>query len=327
MQLARFRFLIHCLHANTTVRSLAIARKIQSMKTKPKISPVFKFILGAFLTCSLHGQDLKAVSWNIEWFPGGRPNANQKEQTAQIKGVSKILAELDPDIFLAQEITDEKAFKKVLAVVPGLKLHAISKFPRRSEGKSPSQQCAIASKLKANSAWFETFKPSENLPNLSRGFAFAALEHPDGGLMMFYSVHLKSNHGSDTPEGEKNVADTRAEAVKQIIAHKKEMEKKFKDEKILGWVVAGDFNTNHDKQFPMCTAVKDMVAAGFHNTWDETPRKERLTWRNRPWDKRFKPTTFDYILTSGFKETQAKMIPGIPVETSDHAAVKIILTK
>ncbi|MBG7608421.1 MAG: endonuclease/exonuclease/phosphatase family protein [Verrucomicrobia bacterium] len=294
----------------------------------PSIRPFLSLALGAVLSSALYAEPLKAVAWNIEWFPGGRPNASKGEKYKQIKGVKGILGTMDPDIFLAQEVQDEKVFGKLVASVPGLKVDVFSAFPDRNKPARPGpQQCAIASKLKANSAWFETFKPAENLPSLSRGFAFAALQHPDGGLIMIYSVHLKSNHGSDTPKGEKNVADTRKESARQIIAHKAEMEKKFAGEKIVGWVVGGDFNTNHDGQFPMCTAVADLVKAGFHNSWDTTPKEERLSWRNHPKYTRFKPTTFDYLMTTGFKETQAKMIPDVSIEISDHAPIEILLEK
>jgi len=287
--------------------------------------PFLSFAIGLLLSSVLHAEPIKAVAWNIEWYPGGRPNASKGEQHKQYKGVSEQLVKMNPDIFLAQELTDAKAFEKLASSIPGMKVDVFSNF-LESYGKTPGpQQCAIASKLKAHSAWYESFKPTENLPNLRRGFAFAALEHPDGGLIMLYSVHLKSNRGSDTPEGEKDVANTRAESAKQLIAHKAEMEKKFAGEKIMGWMIAGDFNTNHDGQFPMCTAVADLVKAGFHNSWDSTPKEERLTWRNSPNDTRFKPTTFDYMMTAGFKETQAKMYPGVSIDVSDHAPVGILL--
>jgi endonuclease/exonuclease/phosphatase family metal-dependent hydrolase len=143
---------------------------------------------------------------------------------------------------------------------------------------------------------------------------------------MCYSVHLKSNHGSDTPEGEKNVAITRAEAARQLISHKAEMEKQFAGRKISGWIIAGDMNTNHDGQFPKCTAISDLIAGGFHNTWSETPKEQRLTWRNHPGEDRFKPTTFDYLMTIGLKKNQATLIPGVPVAISDHAPVLLELS-
>jgi len=283
--------------------------------------PLVAFLLSGN---GLHAEPLKAVTWNLEWFPGGRPNAYEGEKVNQMKGVKAELEKLNPDILLAQELTDETAFAKLVATLPDLKVDVFSHF-LEADGKTPGpQQCGIASNLKADSAWFESFKPTESLPNLRRGFAFAALEHPDGGLIMLYSVHLKSNRGSDTPDGEKDVANTRAESVKQLIAHKKAMEEKFAGKEIRGWLIAGDFNTNHDGQFPKCTAVKDLMAAGFHNTWDATPKEQRLTWRNDPRDTRFKPTTFDYMMTVGFKETQAKMSE-VSQKLSDHNPVMLML--
>lgn len=286
--------------------------------------PTIKGIFASFILATpLSAEAVETMSWNLQWFPGGRPNASKNERDKQMESVKKILIEESPNILLAQELTDPKSFDRLVANVPGMKTHVFSKF-LGYDGETPSpQQCAIASKLKADSAWYESFKRSETLPNLTRGFAFAALEHPDGGLIMLYSVHLKSNRGSDTPEGEKDVAATRAESARQLIAHKVEMEEKFEGRNILGWVIGGDFNTNHDDQFPLCTAVTDLVSAGFHNSWDATPGKERHTWRPHPNDKRFRATTFDYFLTSGFMEKQARMISNVPVDVSDHAPIVI----
>ncbi|MGJ8644397.1 MAG: hypothetical protein ACSHX9_13395 [Luteolibacter sp.] len=297
------------------------------MPFPPKPIAFITAILGIAFSASLSAEPLRTVTWNMEWFPGGRPGASEEEQSEQTKGAQEILGKLAPQILLAQELTDEKAFAKLIGEYPDMKVDAFSKFLDPYSGKPGPQQCAIASSLKAHSAWFEEFAPTENLPSLRRGFAFAALEHPDGGLIMLYSVHLKSNHGSDTPEGEQNVANTRAEAVRQLIAHKAAMEEKFAGEEIVGWLMGGDFNTNHDGQFPKCTVVKDFEAAGFYNTWEKTPKAERLTWRNHPDDIRFKPTTFDYLMTSGFKKTQAKNYSDVPIEISDHTAVMLLLEK
>ena len=280
------------------------------------------------LSPGIHAAPLKTVSWNIEWFPGGRPDASESEQIEQSKGATAALKKIAPDILLAQEVTDQKAFEKLAASVPGMKVHVFSQFLDSDGETVGKQQCAIASTLKPNSAWFEAFAPAENLPNLRRGFAFAALEHPDGGLMMLYCVHLKSNGGSDTPEGAKDVANTRAESVRQIIAHKAAMEKKFADQKILGWLIAGDFNTNHDGQFPLCTVIADFEKAGFHNTWSATPKEQRATWLSDPdpANRRFEPTTFDYFMTSGFQKSEAKMITDVPREISDHAPIMLMLS-
>ena len=133
-----------------------------------------------------------------------------------------------------------------------MKVDVFSRFLEPDGRTVGQQQCAIASRLKAHSSWFEEFKPTENLPNLRSGFAFAALKYPDGGLMMLYSLH---------------------------------------------------------------------------NSWEAMPKEDRLTWRINPRDTRFDPTTFDYILTSGLKEPQANMYPGVSIETSDHAPIGILLER
>jgi endonuclease/exonuclease/phosphatase family metal-dependent hydrolase len=322
-----FRFLhISFLSLRKTIHLLYIPMLNLMLMPKSKLfTALLLIILSVDFASPLSAAPLKTMSWNIEWFPGNRPNSNNEEQGKQIKAASEIIAKQSPDILLAQEISNQQSFDKLFTDTPDIKTNVISRF-MEDDGKTPSpQQCAIASKLKAHSAWFETFKPSDNLPSLRRGFAFAALEHPSGGLIMIYCVHLKSNRGSDTPEGEKNVADTRAESVKQILAHKTEMEKKFADHKILGWIVGGDLNTNHDNQFTLCTVLADFKKAGFQNTWENTPKENRQTWRTPPYLKQFNPTTFDYLLTHGFKKTEALLVPDVPVEVSDHAPLYINL--
>ena len=292
--------------------------------------PACKFLLpallyGLLLCSSGSAEPLKAMSWNIRWFPGGHPEASKADKTEQLKSASAILEKTQPDIFLAQEIRDEKAFKALLENNSDLKSNIITRF-MEFDGKTPApQQCAIASTLEAESARQESFKPVRNLPGLQRGFAFAALKHPDGGLIMTYCVHLRSNRGNENPDVAKTIAAIRKESIRQIITHKKQTAQTYADRKIIGWVIGGDFNSNHDRQFPLCTAIADLTKEGFHNTWDQTPLKDRLTWRNNPRFEDYKPTTFDYIFTSGFAKNQATLIPNVPLNVSDHAPVVLEL--
>ncbi|MCE2961050.1 MAG: endonuclease/exonuclease/phosphatase family protein [Akkermansiaceae bacterium] len=292
----------------------------------PSIKSILLALFHELLLCSTAtAEPLKAMSWNIRWFPGGYAEATKAEQTEHINAAQKIVAAADPDIFLAQEIRDETALKALIKNNPDLKIHVMSKFLNFEDKKPFPQQCAIASKLEAHSAFEVPYKFIKNLPSLNRGFAFAALKHPDGGLIMTYCVHLRSNRGSEDPKMEKIIATTRAEAIKQIIAHKNETAKKYADQKILGWVIGGDFNSNHDGQFPLCTAIADLTKSGFHNTWDQTPQKDRLTWRNNPRFEDYKSTTFDYIFTSGFTKKQATIFPNVSLKVSDHAPVVLEL--
>jgi len=307
-------------------RPLADIRKHKSKRmTSLRHFPLIAAVLGFCIPAQLSAEPLELLSWNIEWFPGGNPKPKVAEKEKQTKLVTEQLAAIQPDIFLAQEIIDEMAFEKIVSSMPGkLTMHVCSRFVNHESNDLAPQQVAIASNLTADSAFFENFKASADLINPPRGFAFAALNHPDGGLIMVYSVHLKSNRGSDTPEGELGVANMRAESARQLLSHKAEMEKRYAGRKIMGWLIGGDFNTNHDGQFPKCTAVAELVKGGFHNTWDKTPKEERHTWFPNQFTPQFKATTFDYILTVGFKETQAK-VTHVPREASDHDAVSIML--
>jgi hypothetical protein len=270
---------------------------------------------------SAQDQPLRFVAWNVEWFPGMRPTASQEDADKQMKICQDELKKLNPDVFVAEELRDWEAFRELVSVVPGLTVHVVSSFRDPETGQIRDQQIGIASKLKCRGAWWETWEA--NFPKISRGFSFAALENPNGSLMMIYGVHLKSNSGGNKEDGAKNNAEMRNEQVKQLVAHQTKIETAFAKQPIMGYVVAGDINTNHDGQFPLDSVVKAMDEGGFHNTWAKTPKEKRLTWRSEEGSK-FEPTCFDYIFTKGFKETDA-MILEVPRECSDHYPIGIRL--
>lgn len=279
------------------------------------------FLLSA--TGHASADPLKVISWNMEWFPGHRPTASAAEADAHMKGCQEALKAMNPDVFIGVEVNDWNAFKEVCSVVPGLTVHAVSSFRDPETGVIRPQQIGIASKLKCFGAWWEPWKA--NVPNISRGFTFSALEDPaSGGLIMVYGNHLKSNRGSDDPAGAKNVADMRNEQAKQLLAHMTEMTTAYKDRKITGWIAAGDFNTNHDGQFPLCHVIDILTKGGYTNTWRNVPRARRLTWRTNP-GGRFEPTTFDYVLSKGFGNTLQATLLDQPMALSDHCPVQLFL--
>jgi len=266
---------------------------------------------------------LRCVFWNLEWFPGKRPTASEKEAKDQMKDAQAVLKKLNPDIFIAAEIRDWAAFQELISVVPGLTVNAVSSFYDTTTGELSPMQVGIASKLICRGAWWENFQAT--MPTMTRGFTFAALEDPAGGLIMIYGVHLKSNRGSDRPGGAQNVADMRNDQARQLLEHRKKIEVTFAEQGILGWIVGGDMNTNHDDQFPLCHVVKLMTDGGFYNTWANTPKKKRLTWLP-PSDSPFEATTFDYIFTSGLKKNDAVVI-NASEKISDHTPIGLMIEK
>lgn len=278
---------------------------------------LFRSLLIAASFATVHAATpLKVVTWNLEWFPGKRPTASAKEADDHMKDARAALLKLSPDVFVGVEIRDWAAFDELVSVVPGLKTHVVSSFVDPETGEIRPQQVGIASKLTCRAASWERWKA--NTPNISRGFSFAALEGKDGDLLMVYGTHLKSNGGDAT-----DVAAMRLDQAKQLVAQREVVEKAFLGRKIAGWIATGDFNTNHDGQFPLCKVVEEMTAAGFRNTWADTPKKDRLTWTSRP-DSKFEPTTFDYFFTLGLGDLKATLL-NTPTDISDHHAIQITL--
>src|SRR4051812_16402669 len=44
--------------------------------------------------------------WNVQWFPGRRPNASRGEETRQIRAVHADLASLGSDLIALEEVRD-----------------------------------------------------------------------------------------------------------------------------------------------------------------------------------------------------------------------------
>jgi endonuclease/exonuclease/phosphatase family metal-dependent hydrolase len=258
--------------------------------------------------------NLSVISWNIEWFPGREPGASNSQAKDHAKTVKKELKKINPDILLAQEIRDWDAFIDLCSAIPDLQVAAVSHYRQGSAiGK---QQTAIASKLPVIAAWYDNWKPAEDQP--PRGYTAAVVQIPGTeNLLLVYSLHLKSNRAKGEEDTKSNYAQ-REESARQLLAHVEEMQGKAFKDRIVGVIVGGDFNTNHDGQFDDKT-VEILAEAGFANTWEGVSRKRRETWIG---GGRFEPTTFDYIMTKGLGSPRADLID-VPEEASDHRPVAL----
>ncbi|MBE2179454.1 MAG: endonuclease/exonuclease/phosphatase family protein [Chthoniobacterales bacterium] len=267
--------------------------------------------------------DLSIISWNIEWFPGKKNFARSDAMKKHAQVVSEVIAELNPDILLAQEIRDWESFARLCDVLPGFRPAVVSAFPSRKTGEYWRQQVAIGSKLPVMAAWSQPWQQHDDLQP-PRGFSAAVVRLPGAGsprYLLVYSLHLKSNLSESEEETQTNFRD-RDESIRQLLEHVREMEQNVFKGGIVGVVVGGDFNTNHDGQFDD-KVIELMKEAGFHHTWGDTPREQRETWRGT---KKLSPTTFDHIFTKGLGQPQAELVE-VPEETSDHRPVRIIVSK
>jgi endonuclease/exonuclease/phosphatase family metal-dependent hydrolase len=279
------------------------------MKRKTRL-PILLILASLLIAAiSIHAETLTVAAWNLEWFPGRSMNPTPEAQQKQMEAAQKVLKQLNPDIFLAEEIGDWDSFAKLVSVVPKLQVHTVSAF--KYGNSSSRQQQAIASKLPANSTWSEQWKKTEANP--PRGMAFAALTLPDGKLLFVYAVHLKSNGGV----AQENLAK-REDSARQMVAHIADMEKAYKGYKVLGKIIGGDFNTNLDNpEWKSEKTIPLLEEAGFHNAWSGVDAKDRLTWKG---SGRFSATTFDFLLVKGLGKPTASLWKASE-DASDHEPV------
>jgi endonuclease/exonuclease/phosphatase family metal-dependent hydrolase len=260
--------------------------------------------------------ELRVVSWNIEWFPGQSLRASPERQERHRQEVREYLPKLKADILLLQEIRNAEAAQFLADSLPGMKVDVATAFSRGGELRG--QQLVIISRLPARAGFAEVFTGIYDDPDTEpyRGFAFAALEHPTLGLILVYNVHLKSNLG----ERERVIA-MREESARQILLHIEQMTATFADEGPLPVIVGGDFNLllNREEMAHERT-LQQFLDAGFHWTWAGVPFQKRVTW---PALGNFSDACFDHILTRGLPEVTAKVLHKPAYRLSDHRPVKI----
>ncbi|HEX4631321.1 MAG TPA: endonuclease/exonuclease/phosphatase family protein [Chthoniobacterales bacterium] len=253
--------------------------------------------------------------WNVQWFPGRRPNASRSEESRQTRAVHADLARLNSDILALEEVRDFEHALLAVKALPGFKVDACSSFPPR-EGQNEAQQVAITSRLQPLSAWSELWKPSGALVP-PRGFAFAAYQLAPGKLLLVYAVHLKSNRGEIHED-----IRIREESMQQLLAHMKTMNNAYGKLGALSWIVGGDFNTAPEEpRFATEKTIASLRAEGFQWCWQDIPFNSRITI---PADLRYPAASFDHIFFRNatlIKSWAAETSP----QSSDHRAVSAIL--
>src|SRR2546423_2985976 len=222
------------------------------------------FLAATLLVAPLHSQSpasspsqLTVTFWNVQWFPGRRPNASRAEENRQIKAVHTDLAQITSDIVALEEVRDWEHAALAVKPLGGFKVDVCSNFPPR-EGQNEAQQVAITSRLQPLSAWSELWKPTGAIVP-PRGFSFAAYQLAPRQLLLVYALHLKSNRGEIRED-----IRIREESMQQLIAHMKAMENAYGKLGMLAWIVGGDFNTAPDEpRFAGGRTSRNLRAHGF----------------------------------------------------------------
>jgi endonuclease/exonuclease/phosphatase (EEP) superfamily protein YafD len=249
--------------------------------------------------------------WNVQWFPGRRPNAKRAEERQQINAVHNDIKELHADIIGLEEMRDFAHAAVAVQPLAGFKVDVCANFPAR-EGQAEAQEVAIASRLQPLNAWAEEFKRAGALTP-PRGFAFAAYEIAPRTLLMVYDVHLKSNRG-DILEN----IQIREESVRQLRSHMNSMQMAYGNLGGITWFIGGDFNTAmEDKRFATETSLRSLLRNGFLWAWQNTPAGSRQTL---PPSRDFPAACFDHIFYRGATLREARVV-NTSAQSSDHRAI------
>ncbi len=230
------------------------------------------------------GDVVTIATWNLEWFPGGKPNSSQAERLVHMNAAKDALTDIRPDILCLQEVRDWDSVAELVSVLPNFQTLVVSRFREMgSSGPLSIQQLAIASSRPAEAAWSESFRPSPPTP--PRGFSFAAIR-VGKTLLLVYSVHFKSNIG----EAITNIAK-REGAARQLLSHVAAMESAYSESASVVTIIAGDFNTDPTDARFASERTFAILKEKFVWPWENLPLSERVT--NPAKDVTRKPASTD----------------------------------
>lgn len=261
---------------------------------------------------------ITATFWNIQWFPGRRPNASRTDENRQVRAVHRDVTQLSPapDVMGLEEVRDFHHASVAIQPLNGFKVDVCSNFPPR-EGQQEGQQIAIASRLQPISAWAEPWKPGGAIVP-PRGFAFASYQLSPGRVLLVYALHLKSNRGEIHED-----MRIREVSMHQLVSHMRAMRESYGKMGALTWIVGGDFNTAPDEpRFAGEKTIPYLLTDGFNWAWQGIPFSSRITV---PSDLRYPAASFDQIFLRGATLSRAWVANTSP-QSSDHRAVNAVLT-
>lgn len=258
---------------------------------------------------------VRVAFWNVQWFPGKHPTrSSETARTAQIRAAAAEVRAAAPAIFLAAEIRDEAALRRL---APGRAFYTCTAIPRPPDENPelPNQGLALAAVRPPLRHWVLDFSGLPQTPDRPvRGILGATFALP-GGPLTAYAVHLKSNRGAHASNRLR-----RQRAIRELQADWKRLRLDPHRDSIL---VAGDFNTSpNDPQFDGEQTLRLLTGAGFLNAASGIPRRAAFTVAG---GNGFPPNDFDHLFASpalaarlGDGPPWVSVRPFVP-QASDHA--------
>ena len=208
----------------------------------------------------LQAETLRVLSLNAEWFPGRVPEPSPAERARHLVAVQRMLYEVNPDLWLVQEVQRPEAFPLAFAVLPDYALYRVSDF------RTGLHEAAMAGRLplrEADAHKWRTGDPDNEPP---RGVVYGAVELPDGRVLLVFTLHMKSNFtGYEDYDPVRNVAMREAEA-ELFVAYAAARRAAFADDAVAGVLLGGDLNVLHPRSlFRGERTLSILEAAGFQH--------------------------------------------------------------
>ncbi len=240
---------------------------------------------------------VKFTFWNVEWFPGKRPDAKETARERHVAAVVPVVRRLDPDVLGLEEVADAAAARRITDGLPGgYRVDVATEFQRET-GEPTRQQTILASRLPLVNGWWESWRPTADGLRPRRGFAFAAYQPVPGQVLLVYALHLKSNR-VDEPGGAATNAAMRAESVRQLLAHARAMAAAYAKLGAVTVVFGGDLNTSlDDPRFAAEGTLPALLADGYRWAFQDVPPADRVSL---PGGGRYPDTTFDHVFFRSF---------------------------
>ncbi|MBU1693831.1 MAG: endonuclease/exonuclease/phosphatase family protein [Verrucomicrobia bacterium] len=271
------------------------------------------------------GDRIRIASYNIANFTDGLEDREPRipaHAENQAKAAAPLVAEIDPDILVIQEIENETSLQLLNQALPSpYPVAAITRFSG-SPDWTEKLNLAVLARLPIRGLRELDFGELHGRTSPPRGLLSFFVELGPQHNLLVYAVHLKSNFGGQRAI---NSAERR-NALRILREDADEFRRTYSDSR---WevLVLGDMNTDSDlRDFTRDPTLRPL--ADWVDLWRGRPISERETIPTRYGDPTqvFPPAAFDRFVVS--KElTQSPWVVGDPqvlqkgVNTADVLAV------
>ncbi len=281
---------------------------------------------------------IRIASYNLENFTDGYedpPERTPKRLAAHVKGAAKIIAELDPDIIILQELENKYALRLLNKALTNAYPLGYTTFFRHRWGEIDTLNIGVLSRIPLKDVRTIRFTKANGADRPIRGMlAFEVEVGPDDHRLLLYGIHLKSNYGNDAANQRQRKRSLEILMTDMAAVASNAPGREYEV------LVLGDTNVDPDnEQFKKDVSLKPL--SSMSDLWRGRPLEERITIPTRYGDPEmeFPPAAFDRIFVSknlkkapwvagqaqvlqkGCHTNDSSVLPGDKGHVSDHYPV------